>query len=109
MVEELEALTKNNTWSLVDRPAHTNIIRSKWTYKLKRDALGAINRYKARLVAVGTSQIYGLDYDETFSPVIKWESVRLVLWYAINNHLPCTQLDVSNAYLSFLTRLQNLS
>ena len=66
--KNLSALQRNEIWTTVERPT-TNVIRSKWVFKLKKDAHGDIQRYKARLVAVGTSQVYDMDYSETFSPV----------------------------------------
>ena len=100
MTEELEALAKNKTWTMVTRPNDgSNVVKSKWTYKLKKNAFGAITRYKARLVAVGTSQLKGLDFNQTFSPVVKWETIRILLWHAINKNLSIKQIDVSNAYL----------
>ena len=67
--------------------------------QVKKNAFGAITRYKARLVAVGTSQLKGLDFNQTFSPVVKWETIRILLWHAINKNLSIKQIDVSNAYL----------
>ncbi|CAL2280002.1 unnamed protein product [Prunus armeniaca] len=71
MEEEIFALTMQGTWCLVPRPANTNIVGSKWIYKIKRNSDGTVSRYKARLVAQGFSQEAGFDYDETFSPVSK--------------------------------------
>ena len=72
MKEEMDVLHKNHTWDLVPRPTYTNIIESKWVLKIKlRDQDGSIDRYKARLVAPGYSQIEEIDYGETFSSVVK--------------------------------------
>ena len=70
---------KNNTWQLVDLPDGKNVVGCRWIFKKKRNADGAVNRYKARLVAQGYSQEQGLDYEETFSPVAKYNSIRTVL------------------------------
>ncbi|CAL9013534.1 unnamed protein product [Prunus brigantina] len=69
MLEEISALTMQGTWYLVPRPANTNIVGSKWIYKIKRNSDRTVSHYKARLVAQGFSQEAGFDYDETFSPV----------------------------------------
>ncbi|CAL8138959.1 unnamed protein product [Prunus armeniaca] len=70
MEEEISALTMQGTWCLVPRPANTNIVGSKWIYKIKRNSDGTVSRYKARLVAHGFSQKADFDYDETLSPVL---------------------------------------
>lgn len=71
MEEEIIALRQNQTWDLMPKPEGVKPISCKWVYKVKTRADGSIERYKARLVARGFSQQYGLDYDETFSPVAK--------------------------------------
>ena len=78
MQAEMDALHSNKTWTLVLRHAKMNIISSKWVFKIKTRSNGSIERYKARLVARGLSQQPGLDYDETFSPVIKPSTIRLI-------------------------------
>ncbi|KAM0038591.1 putative RNA-directed DNA polymerase [Helianthus debilis subsp. tardiflorus] len=99
MAEEYSALIRNGTWSLVPHAPNTNIVDCKWVYKVKRDQHGAIKRYKARLVAKGFNQQAGLDYTETFSPVVKSTTIRVVLSLAVTKQWPLRQLDVQNAFL----------
>jgi hypothetical protein len=76
-----------------------NIIDYKWVFKVKRKADGSIEQYKARLVVKGFKQRYGIDYEDTFSPVVKIVMVRLVLSLAISQGWCLKQLDVQNAFL----------
>lgn len=99
MDEEFQALIKNRTWHLVPRPPRCNLIDSKWVFKLKLRADGTVDRHKARLVAKGFKQRYGVDYDETFSPVVKHATIRLVLSIAISHGWCLRQLDIQNAFL----------
>jgi len=79
MQAEIEALNANNTWEFVDLPSYAISIGGKWVYKIKRHADGTIERFKARLVAQGFNQTEGLDYFETFSPVAKLSTIRVLL------------------------------
>ncbi|GJR43591.1 ribonuclease H-like domain-containing protein [Tanacetum coccineum] len=88
MVDEYNALISNGTWDLVHHPANANIVRSMWIFKHKFNADGLLSRYKARLVANGHSQQQGIDCDETFSPVIKPATIRIVLSLAVTRDWP---------------------
>ncbi|MFS7934571.1 putative RNA-directed DNA polymerase [Helianthus anomalus] len=99
MTEEYKALMRNGTWTLVPPVPNANVVDCKWVYRLKHDENGNIKRHKARLVAKGFNQQPGIDYHETFSPVVKSTTVRVVLSLAVTRQWPLRQLDVQNAFL----------
>ncbi len=91
---EMKSLKDNNVWELVTLPKDKKLVGSKWVYKVKVDGDGCVERFKARLVAQGFTQTKGADYDETFRPVVRMESVRTIISLAVQNYLKIHQLDV---------------
>ncbi len=100
MEDEMKSLKSNDVWDLVPLPDGRKAVGSKWVYKVKVSADGTVERYKARLVAQGFSQKYGLDYDETFCPVVRGETVRTILALCAQKELMIHQMDVATAFLN---------
>ena len=99
MNNELSALHYNETWDLVPPKPGINLIDSRWVYKVKRKADGSVERLKARLVAKGFKQRYGIDYSDTFSPVVKSSTIRVILSLAVTKGWNMRQVDIQNAFL----------
>ena len=99
MEREMESLHSNEVWDLVKPPPNQKIVGSKWIFKRKVDVDGTVEWYKARLVAQGCTQKFGLDYEETFSPVVRFESIRFVVALGAQHKLQLHQMDVSTAFL----------
>jgi len=100
MEAELRNLEASKTWSIVDRPTNANVVSSKWVFRIKKNAAGEIEKYKARLVARGFTQVHGVDYDKTYAPVARLASFRLVLAMANQNGWPADSFDFDSAYLN---------
>ena len=99
MNEEYRSLMVNDTWDLVPLPKGRKLVRCKWVYRTKYATDGSVDKHKARLVAKGFSQVEGLDYTETFAPVAKMNSIRLVLSLAASYRWEVHQMDVKSAFL----------
>ena len=100
MEEELESMRVNQVWELVDLPEGRRAIGNKWVLKVKHKADGSVERFKARLVAKGFTQQEGIDYEETFSHVVRFTSIRLILAIVASLDLELHQMDVKTAFLN---------
>lgn len=100
MDTEIQALTANKTWTLTTLPPNRRAIGCKWVYRVKHNADGSLNKYKARLVAKGYNQLAGTDYGETYAPVIKPTTIRILLSLAISYKWTIEQIDVKNAFIN---------
>ncbi|KAL6220334.1 hypothetical protein ACLB2K_008090 [Fragaria x ananassa] len=99
MVDEPHALNENKTWSVVRIHKGKKVVGSIWVYKTKFRSDESVDKHKARLVARGFTQTYGVDYKETFAPVTKMSIVRVLLSIAVNHSWPLYQMDVKNVFL----------
>ena len=100
MDDEMDSLRKSDTWEIVPLPRGRNVVLSKWVFKSKTNPDGTLKRRKARLVARGFSQTAGVDYFETFAPVVRYESVRCVLSLTAARDMDICQFDVETAFLN---------
>ena len=101
MHDELNNFKRNKVWTLVEKPKECrNVIGTKWIFKNKQDEFGIVVRNKARLVAQGFSQIEGIDFGETYAPVARLESIRILLAYASHHNFKLQQMDVKSAFLN---------
>jgi hypothetical protein len=98
-MEEYEVLLSNNTWDLVPQPPRANVITDKWIFKHKLKADGSLDQYKARWDLQGFTQRPRVNYNETFSPVIKSATVWTVMTLAVSKSWPVHQLDIKTAFL----------
>ena len=97
---EYESLISNETWELVELPTGCTPIGCKWIFRIKYDSSGRVNRFKGRLVAKGYAQKQGIDYEETFSPVVHFSSIRTILAFAVQHNMLIHQMDVVAAFLN---------
>ena len=96
----MKALKKDNTWELVQFPKGKTTVGCKWLFTIKHKSNGTVERYKAHLVAKGFTQTYGIDYLQTFAPVAKLNTIRVLLSLAANLDWSLQQLDVKNAFIN---------
>jgi hypothetical protein len=99
MQEELNNFKRNEVWSLVLRPKQ-NVVGTKWVFRNKQDEHGVVTRNKAQLVAKGYAQVAGLDFEETFTPVARLKSIRILLAYATHHSFRLFQMDIKSAFLN---------
>jgi hypothetical protein len=99
MSEEMKSLLENRVWKLVTRPPNANVIKGKWVFRKKYRSNGEVERWKARWVAKGFTQMEGVDYFETFAPVLKYKSLRILLVLAAKYDLELKQMDIVTAFL----------
>lgn len=99
MQAEYDSLLSNGVWRLVERPQNRNVVKSKWVYKVKQDASGNFEKFKARLVARGFSQKPGVDFDKTFSPVVRHSTMRILFNLANELDMDVDHIDVTTAFL----------
>ena len=100
VIEEMNALKETSTWEVVELPKDKKTIGCKWGFTIKCKADGSVERYKVRLVAKGFTQTYRIDYQETFAPIAKINSIRVLLSIAVNFDWPLYELDVKNTFLN---------
>ncbi|GJU98144.1 putative reverse transcriptase domain-containing protein [Tanacetum coccineum] len=100
MDEEMNSMKVNEVWIEVDPPPNAKVVRSKWLFKKKTDMDGEVHTYKARLVAKGCTQTYGIDYEETFSPVADIRAIRILIAIAAYYDYEIWQMDVKTAFLN---------
>ena len=96
----MKSLADAHTWDVVERPKGTNIVSCKWVFKIKKNAAGEIDKYKAWLVACGFTQQYSVDYNETYAPVARLASLRLILAIAAHHNWDIDMFDFHSAFLN---------
>eukprot|EP00253_Pinus_taeda_P025283 PITA_25283 len=100
MVEEYDSIVRNSAWEIVPRSEGKSVVGSRWIYKVKQAADGSVEKYKARFVARGFSQIEGIDYEETFAPVARYSSIRMILALSAQMGWHIHQMDVKTTFLN---------
>jgi hypothetical protein len=96
----LDQIEKNDTWESVPRQRYTNVIDTKWVFKNKLNEYGQVTENKSILVCKGYAWIEGIEFEETFSPVARMESIRMILYYACSKNIKVYQMDVKSTFLN---------
>ena len=99
MESEMASLRENQVFRLVPRPAGKKVVKSKWVFRVKYNETGAVEKFKARVVAKGFGQVEGVNYDQTFSPTVKFESIKQLVALGASKQLHMHQMDVTTAFL----------
>jgi hypothetical protein len=100
MTEEYQSIMKNDVWDIVPRPEGKSVVTSKWIYKIKHAADGSVEKYKARFVARGFSQVDGIDYEETFAPIARYTSICMIISLVAFMSWRLHQMDVKTTFLN---------
>ena len=100
MVEEYDSIVRNSAWEIVPRLVGKSVVGSRWIYKVKQATDGNVEKYKARFVARGFSQIEGIDYEGTFAPVARYSSIRIILALSTQMGWHIHQMDVKAVFLN---------
>jgi hypothetical protein len=100
MTEEYQSIIKNDVWEIVPRPKSKDVVSSKWLFKIKHVVDGSIEKYKTRLIACEFSQKEGIDYEETFTPVARYTSIRTIISHAAKMKWKLHQMDVKTSFLN---------
>ena len=98
MDSEMASLRENGVYELVDRPKGKKVVKSKWVFQVKTNEKGEVEKYKARVVAKGYSQVEGVDYDQTFNPTVRFESIRQMVALGASKGSEIHQMDVTTAF-----------
>lgn len=99
MQREYNSLIENKTWIIVPRPNNKKVLTNRWVFKTKVRQDGSVEKYKARLVARGHTQLYGIDYEDVFAPVARYETIRTLLAVSAKEEMHVHQMDVTSAYV----------
>ena len=100
MVEDYDSIVRNSAWEIIPRLVDKSVVGSIWIYKVKQDADGSVEKYKARFVARGFSQVEGIDYEDPFTPVARYSSIRSILALLMKMGWKIDQMDVKTAFLN---------